>query len=102
MPPARSTNTSCARADPGRGRAAIRPTRRFRGARSETPTPPEPPTLLFTPLCLRLGFGDLVGQRTQLFLIEHGGIHHPDQNFIHRTVAEPVDDALDCFRGHAA
>jgi len=41
-------------------------------------------------------------QRAQLPLVEHGGIHHTDQNLFDGTIAEPIDDALDCFCRHAA
>src|SRR5437879_579684 len=93
--------TSYARAGFGREEDASRPTRRFRGSGSETPTPPESPTSLFPSPRLRLCFRNLVGERAQLLLVEHRRIHHAHQNLVHRTVAEPVDDALHGLGGDA-
>ena len=50
----------------------------------------------FFPL-LRLCFRNLVGKRSQLPLVEHGRIHHANQNLFDRAVAEPIDDTLDGF-----
>src|SRR6266568_4435592 len=72
------------------------PTRRFRATRSAAPTPPEPPASFFP--SLRLCLRNLVGKHTQLPLVEHGRIHHANQNLFDRTVTEPIDDALDRFR----
>src|SRR5467141_1845807 len=72
------------------------PTRRFRATRSAAPTPPESPASFFP--SLRLCLRNLVGKHTQLPLVEHGCIHHANQNLFDRTVAEPIDDALDRFR----
>src|SRR5258708_4817263 len=72
------------------------PTRRFRATRSAAPTPPESPASFFP--SLRLCLRNLVSKHTQLPLVEHGRIHHANQNLFDRTVAEPIDDALDRFR----
>src|SRR5882757_2748053 len=89
---------SCGRADFARGKDTSQPTPRFRGSRSAAPTPPESPVSFSPSLRFRLRY--LVGQQAQLLLVEHRRIHHADQNFLDRTVAEPVDDALDGFRRH--
>src|SRR5258706_15837208 len=72
------------------------PTRRFRATRSAAPTPPESPASFFP--SLRLCLRNLVSKHAQLPLVEHGRIHHANQNLFDRTVAEPIDDALDSFR----
>src|SRR6478672_9621097 len=87
---------SYARADFVHEEDSSQSTRRFRVARSEAPTPPESPALFFP--SLRLCLRNLVGKHTQLPLVEHGRIHHANQNLFDRTVAEPIDDALDSFR----
>src|ERR1700676_3866428 len=87
---------SYARAGFAPGEDSSQPTRRFREPMSEAPTPPVWPAS-FSP-SLRLCFRNLVGQRAQLPLVEHGSIHHADKNLVDGTVAEPVDDALDGLR----
>src|SRR5258707_5543051 len=72
------------------------PTRRFRATRSAAPTLPESSASFFPSLRLRLR--NAVGKHAQLPLVEHGCIHHADQDLLDGTVAEPSDDALDRFR----
>src|ERR1700682_2363319 len=71
-------------------------TRRCRGARSAAPTPPESSASFFP--SLRFCLCDLIGKHAQLPLVEHGCVHHANQNLFDRAVAEPIDDALDRFR----
>src|SRR5258706_7890135 len=87
---------SYARADFAHEEDSSQSTRRFREARSEAPIPPESPALFFP--SLRLCLRNLVSKHAQLPLVEHGRIHHANQNLFDRTVAEPIDDALDSFR----
>src|ERR1700682_1253414 len=87
---------SYARVDFVREEDSSQPTRRFRATRSAAPTPPESPASFFP--SLRLCLRNLVGKHTQLPLVEHSCIHHANQHLFDRTVAEPVDDALDGFR----
>src|SRR6266404_1754371 len=76
------------------------PTQRFRATRSAAPTPPESPASFFP--SLRLCLRNLVSKHTQLPLVEHGRIHHANQDLFDRTVAEPIDDALDRFRRNSS
>src|SRR5882757_8069219 len=87
---------SYARADFAREEDSSQPTPRFRATGNAAPTPPESPASFFP--SLRFGLRNLVGQHAQLPLVEHGRVHHADQNLLDGTVAEPVDDALDGFR----
>src|SRR2546429_274052 len=112
MPAAPWPRRSCAGADFAPERDSSRSTRRLRATGSAAPTPPESPAL--SPPSLHLGFGlglgldlglslslclrNLVGQRAQLTLVEHLGVHHADQDLFDGAVAEPVDDALNGFR----
>src|SRR5271169_6531645 len=93
---------SYARADSARGEDSSQPRRCFRVPRSAAPTPPESPTSFSPSPRLYLRLRNLVGKTAQLPLVEHGCIHHANQNLFDGTVAEPVDDALDCFCRNAA
>src|SRR6266436_3777887 len=84
---------SCARVDFVHEEDSSQPTRRFRATRSAAPTPPESPASFFP--SLRLCLRNLVSKHTQLPLVEHGRIHHANQDLFDRTVAEPIDDAPD-------
>src|SRR5205085_3055897 len=107
-PPAPWSTRSCAGADCVPETDSSQSTRRRREAGSAAPTPPESPASL--PPCLRFlpeltflrglppGLGNLSGQQAQLTLVEHRRIDHAAQDLFDRTVAEPVDDALDGFR----
>src|SRR5882762_6556450 len=96
MQPAPLPRISYACADFGYEEDSSQPTRRFRATGSAAPTLPESPALFFPSLrfCLR----NSVGKHAQLPLVEHGCIHHADQDLLDGTVAEPIDDALDRFR----
>src|SRR3982751_5115446 len=96
MPPAPSTRTSCARAGFVHEEDSSLPTRRFQPRRSAAPTPPESPALFLSSFRPRLR--NLVRKRPQLPLVEHGAIHHADQNLLDGAVAEPIDDVLYGFR----
>src|SRR5262249_38091642 len=97
-PRAPRSTTSCAAADCPREEDSSQSTRGLPGAGSAAPTPQESRESFFPPL--HLGPRDLIGERTQLLLVEHGAVHHADQDLFDRSVAEPVDDALDGLGRH--
>src|SRR5215471_17274603 len=77
----------------GSARAGV-PGRAIRQRRAPTTAAPIPgagPAL--PPPSLRLR--DLVGQGAQLPLVEHGTVHHADENLLDRSVAKQIDDPLD-------
>src|SRR5260370_22029912 len=76
----------CARAGP-----SSRAMRHRRAPATEAPIPAAGPPLPLPSLRLC----DLVGQHAQLPLVDHGAVHHADQNLLHRSVAEPIDNPLD-------
>src|SRR5262249_2507220 len=95
-PPAPRSRTSYGRAGCAREEDSSQSTRRLPATGSAAPTPQESRGSFLPPL--GLGARDLVGERPQLFLVEHGAIHHADQHLFDGTIAEPVDDALDGLR----
>src|SRR5262249_45065596 len=96
MRQAPSPTTSYARADFLRETASAQSKRRYPARRTGAPPLPVRPAS-FSP-SLRLGFRHLIGKQAQLLLVEHRIVHHADQDLFDRTVAEPVDDALDGLR----
>src|SRR6266481_9822494 len=74
-----------------RAGALSRAIRHRRAPASEAPIPTAGPASTLPSSRLR----DLVGQHAQLLLVEHGAVHHADQNLLDRSVAEPIDDPLD-------
>src|SRR4029077_3775618 len=79
------------RAGFARAGAPGRAIRQRRVPATATPIPAAGPTLPLPSLRLR----DLVGQRAQLPLVEHGTVDHADQNLLDRSVAKQIDDPLD-------
>src|SRR5262249_27292011 len=85
---------SYGRAGCARAGAPSRAIRHRRAPATEAPIPTAGPALALASFRLR----DLVGQHAQLPLVEHGAVHHADQNLLDRSVAEPIDDPLDSVR----
>src|SRR5215467_7090262 len=79
------------RAGSARAGAPGRAIRQRRAPATAAPIPGAGPTLPLASLCLRY----LVGQGAELPLVEHGAVHHADENLLDRSVAKQINDPLD-------